>query len=83
MAVRPYVGAGLQHVEKALHQIGALMQVVVQAFARSLQSLAGHRIKQRLIDALQSGLFSISHRWMSRCGRRPAPARGTATTSRG
>ena len=64
MPVRADIGAGVQNVEESLHQIAALMQVVVQPQARPLLSVSGHGIEQHLIDALELGCrgVSVSHR---------------------
>ena len=50
MAVGPYIGAGLQHVEEALNRILLPMEIVVQAQAGMLPGLSGNLREQITID---------------------------------
>lgn len=53
--VGAHVGAGLHHVQEALHQVRLGVQVVVAAQPGGAARLGGHRIKQSLVEALHGG----------------------------
>jgi hypothetical protein len=51
MAVGAHIGAGLEHVQEPLDLIRFGVEVVIEATARGLTGLSGHRIEQGLIKA--------------------------------
>jgi hypothetical protein len=53
MAMGTHIGAGLQHIQKALHQVRGAVQIVVQAPAWATEGTGSHRIEKGLVQAAQ------------------------------
>jgi hypothetical protein len=53
MAMGTHIGTGLQHIQKALHQVRGAVQIVVQAPAWAAEGSGSHRIEKGLVQAAQ------------------------------
>ena len=53
MAMGTHIGAGLQHIQKALHQVWGAVQIVVQAPAWTTEGPGSNRIEEGLVQAAQ------------------------------
>ena len=72
MAVRPHIGAGLHHIEEALHGIGLRMEVVVAPQPGQRAGLGRQPLEQAVIDPLD--LLSHNRSGRARPRRRRWPA---------
>ena len=52
MLVGTHIGTGLEHIEKPLNLVVALMEIVVNALARTLSRCICKMIKKTLIETL-------------------------------